>query len=105
MGHVKHRTCEKCGGPLKPGTFDCPACDPAFWKRFRTRFPKAVFWGGVTALVGFPVAIFVIPGEPHEDFTFLSGMAVMAVFWVVATIIMLLPDSWGNGDGWGNGGD
>ena len=100
MGHVKHRTCEKCGGPLKPGTLDCPACDAAFWKRFRTRLPKAVFWGGVTPLAFFLVVTFVLPVEPHEDFTFLPFMAFM---WPFLTFLLLMSGGGGNGGG-GNGG-
>ena len=76
----------------------------SIWERFRTRLLKAVFQGGVITFALF-LLFYFFGDEPHEDFTFLFGMAVMAILWVVITIVMLLPDSWGNGHGWGNGGD
>ena len=68
MEHVKHRTCEECGGPLKPGTLDCPACDAAFWKRIRTRLPKAA----AQATVVTPILFTGI---------FLFNEAVLVGFW------------------------
>ena len=103
MEDAKQRTCEKCGGPLKPGYLDCPACDAAFWERFRTRLPKAVLSGGVTALAFFLVGVLVYQGELHEDFTFLSFMAFM---WPFCTFFYLVPGGgWYGGGGNGGGGN
>ncbi len=73
------------------------------WERFRTRLLKAVFWGGVTALACFVFLSFVAPGKLHEDFPPLN---VSAIVWIAVIVISILPTGWwGNGDGWGNGGD
>ena len=109
MEQEKHRICEECGKPFEPGGFSdgwvCPTCNAAVLGRFRTRLLKAVFWGGVTALAFFLVGNFVLPGEPHEDFTFLPFMALM---WPLCTFFYLFSGGgwyggWGNGGG-GNGG-
>ena len=103
---MKHRTCKKCGGPLEPGHVDCPACDAAFWKRIRTRLPKAVFWGAVTPLAIFLFFILFAPGALHEDVTFLSFVAFI---WPFFTFLYLMSGrkgggGGGNGGAWGNGG-
>jgi len=101
MENAKHRTCEECGESFEPGGFSegwvCPTCNAAFLRRIGTRLLKAIFWGGVAALAAFLVVIFVIPGEPHEDFTFLSFMAFI---WPFFTFLYLM-----SGGAWGGGGD
>ncbi len=106
MGHEKLRTCPKCGGPLPEGGYvdewDCPVCSPTFLGPHRKRLLKAVFWGGFTALAFFLFGNFVLPGEPHEDFTFLPFMALM---WPLCTFFYLLPGGgWYGGGGTGGGG-